>query len=75
MSSQGFDRVLAAFEKGKRASYSTCSTDGTTFFSYAMEIARKLEDGNVVIVDESQAPSKTTRTQIKALKKAFPKKD
>lgn len=63
-------KVIEAFKAGKAAkgdSKGTCRTDGTEVYSYRMCIARRLESGRVAIVPECDAPSMTTKMQIRAL--------
>lgn len=45
----------------------TCSTDGQSIFSYRMEIARRLPNGKVALLEYKKAPSQTTRSQVSAL--------
>lgn len=68
-------KVIEAFKRGESAvgdSKGTCSTDGTTVYSYRMPIARRLDGGAVQIVAYSSAPTATTRSQVRALQVTFP---
>jgi hypothetical protein len=68
-------RVIEAFKRGESAtgdSKNTCSTDGTTVYSYRMPVARRLKNGRVQIVAYSASPTRTTTSQIHALMVAFP---
>ncbi len=63
-------RVIDAFcnrTAAKGDSKQTCSTDGTTVYSYAMPIARRLKNGRIQIVKRESGPSRTTRAQIDAI--------
>lgn len=59
-------KVLDAFMRGQSHNEETCSTDGTTVYSYAMPIARRLADGGYWVASQERSPSKTTTTQIHA---------
>ncbi len=62
-------KVIAAFNAGKSAvgdAKRSCSTDGTTIFSYRMPIAWRDESGKVHVVSYYDATSATTRTQVSA---------
>ena len=63
--------VIEAFKAGKSCSEKSCSTDGVRVYSYQMIIAEKV-DGAVKVVPVEKAPSNTTRSQIYALRQAFP---
>lgn len=58
--------VLEAFEAGKSRDEKTCSTDGTTIFSYMMPIVTRQPSGRIAIVRYEQGPSRTTKSQIAA---------
>lgn len=64
--------VIAAFIAGKPAKEKTCWTDGDTVWSYRMPIAHRAADGTVYIVNYIDAPTVTTRSQVRALERSFP---
>jgi len=67
------EKVLHAFGAGSSAvgdSGRTCSTDGTTLYSYRMPIARRV-GGRIYIVPYHMAPSATTRSQVRAAQVYF----
>jgi len=71
---KNMQKVIAAFLSGKAASGDskrTCSTDGSTIYSYAMPIAWKKSDGTIETAPYKTAPSATTRSQIHACELAF----
>lgn len=68
---KNISKVIQAFQAGKGFFDKTCSTDGNRIFSYRMQIAERLEDGSVSIVSESESPSKTTTTHIRAVSLVF----
>lgn len=65
---EGFKAGVAAVGDSKR----TISTDGKTIFSYKMPIACRLPSGVIRVVSLSEAPSVTTKSQIRAIMAAFP---
>lgn len=76
MARKNMSKVIEAFKAGKSAtgdSKRTCSTDGTTVYSYRMAIARRTDAGAIQIVAYSAAPTATTRSQVQALRVAFPR--
>lgn len=71
---QNMQRVIEAFKAGTAAvgdSKRTCWTDGTTVYSYAMPIAKRSANGSIAIVRYEDAPTNTTRSQVRALVAAF----
>lgn len=63
--------VISHFKRGLPHSEATCSTDGAVIRSYAMVIAERNLDGSVWVIDRSEAPSVTTRSQIDAVRRSF----
>lgn len=71
---KNISKVIEAFKAGREAigdSKRSCSTDGTTVYSYRMPIARRVSGGAIVIVAYDDAPTPTTRSQVRALQIAF----
>ena len=66
---KNISEVIKAFQAGQRRSGETCSTDGTTLYSYALPIARHTEGG---IVIRNRYSTRTTQSQINACKAALP---
>ena len=70
-------KVIEAFKAGKSAqgdSKRTCWTDGEAVYSYNMIIAKRIRnctDDRILIVQLACGPSKTTRSQIDALRNSF----
>lgn len=78
-------KVINALVDGKPAigdSKRTCSTDGTTLYSYRMPVARIVKRarvkspgivvrGKVQIVERERAPSNTTRSHVDAARAVF----
>ena len=72
---KNIQKVIEAFTQGTSAkgdSKGTCSTTGETVYSYAMPIARRTSLG-VELAEYDQGPSRTTKSQIRALELTFPK--
>jgi len=61
--------VIAAFNRRVPHRESTCYTDGTDIFSYALCIARRNDDGTIWVME--RGPSRTTNAQISAVKSAL----
>jgi hypothetical protein len=62
-------KVIQAFKEGRACqgdSKNTCSTDGSTIFSYRMPIAYWNESGIAEVVPYESGPSRTTKSQIRA---------
>ncbi len=57
--------VIAAFIAGKAKGERTCSTDGSTIFSYSLAIAGRRPDGTVWIAPRRSSTA-TTNSQISA---------
>lgn len=71
---RNISKVIEAFKAGKAAtgdSKRTCWTDGETVYSYAMPIAKRSANGSIAIINYSDAPTATTRSQVRALETAF----
>lgn len=64
--------VIEAFKAGKAHTEVTCSTDGMKVWSYSLLIAWRLPNGDVQTLPVTDAPSATTRSQIRAIREAFP---
>jgi hypothetical protein len=58
--------VLDAFIAHRHAQCATARTDGETVYSYAMRIAWRDDVGQVHVVSEDDAPTKTTLTHVRA---------
>lgn len=56
---------------GQGDSKRTVHTDGTTMWSYSMPIATRIKSGKIQIAPVEQAPTRTTRSQIRALHDAL----
>ena len=61
--------IIEASAKGDSAG--TCSTDGQIVYSYNMPIARRTV-GFIEVVHYVEGPSRTTKSQIRALEITFP---
>lgn len=64
-------RVIEAFKARCALPGKTCSTDGTTVFSYAMPIAYRAPHGCIVMVRYEECPTATTRAQWSAVHRSF----
>lgn len=67
-------KVIEAFtlsKEGQGDSKATCSTCGEVVYSYAMPIARRTGEG-IELVHYDEGPSRTTKSQIRALELTFP---
>ena len=73
---KNIEKVIAAFKLGKSTkgdSKATCSTDGETIYSYALQIARRHDDGSIWILPYAEAlkpdgeVSATTRLHVSAV--------
>jgi hypothetical protein len=65
---KNIQKVLSAFNVRQSAagdSKKTCWTDGTTLYSYAMPIAW-WDAGKVKVIAYTDAPSRTTKSQVRA---------
>lgn len=68
-------KVFEAWEQGTPAtgdSKRTCYTDGESIYSYKMRIAYREGDGRCFRATYQSGPSRTTRSQIKALEVLIP---
>ncbi len=68
-------KVIEAFLLHKSAvgdSKKTISTDGNVIYSYAMQIAWRVNGTTVNLVPYEKGPSRTTRSQIRACEIMFP---
>lgn len=83
-STNGQDKVIAAFKAGKPANGPKCNnpklpvhgvriirTDGRVVYSYHMPIAFRDKAGIVHLVDYKDGPTKTTKQQIDAVRYEF----
>jgi hypothetical protein len=73
---KNIEKVIAAFKAGKAAkgdAKETCSTDGEAIYSYALQIARREDDGSIWIlpIEDALKPSgeisATTRSHVRAV--------
>jgi len=70
---KNIQKVIQAFKDGKAIqgdSKRTCWTDGRNLYSYNMLLAKRFDNGGtdmIVVIDESYAPSRTTKAQIRAI--------
>lgn len=72
---QNARKVLDAFARGEAAagdSKRTITTDGSVVYSYRMPIAARRADGSVVVVEYIDAPTATTKSQVRACEAEFP---
>lgn len=69
---RNIERVLKHFEQGRAHTERTCSTDGQIVYSYRLPIAFRDRDGSVSVLDPSRSPSRTTSSQISAVREWFP---
>lgn len=70
---KNISKVIAAFKARREMGdcRRSCSTDGTTIYSYRMPIARRLGNGSIVILAYASAPTATTRSQVSAMHVEF----
>ncbi len=70
---KNIEKVLAAFVAGRAATGKSCHTDGTTVWSYNMPIAGRDDEGYIWVIPYNEAPSATTRSQVRACEQLFPR--
>ena len=64
---KNISEVIDAFMGGRAKAGKTCSTDGTTVWSYTTVIARRLPNGLVWVAPERSSTA-TTNGQIRAIR-------
>lgn len=68
---RGIDKVINAWQSGKRAADGNVSTDGVTIYSYNMAIGRTEGDKFRLV---KRGPTKTTSKHINVVRRACPAK-
>lgn len=63
--------VIDAFRDGRAKREATCHTDGDVVWSYGLPIAARIH-GEVVVLDPTESPSRTTTSQIRAVLAELP---
>lgn len=63
--------VIDAFHHCDTYQEKTCRTDGKAIYSYSLLIAVR-HGATVYVLDESESPSRTTTSQIRAIRAALP---
>lgn len=63
--------VIDAFHAHETYQDRTCRTDGKVVYSYALPIAVR-RGATVYVLDTAESPSRTTTSQIRAVRSAFP---
>lgn len=63
--------VIDAFHHRDSYQDKTCRTDGKAIYSYSLLIAARY-GATVYVLDESESPSRTTTSQIRAVRAALP---